>query len=200
MEAKKKNLSIERTVHVEHPNIICDSTKMQEVLTNIISNAVKYTPPGERVRIETDELPCEKEDCIYIRTSVENTGIGMSEEFLPHLFDSFARERNTTDGKVAGSGLGMAIVKSLVDLMGGTIEVESKLGRGTKFTVTVPHKLASEKYYEKKALPAAMEDADFSGGRILLAEDNELNAEIAAMLLSRRWALRSTVRRTESSA
>ncbi len=186
MEAKKKDLTIERTVHVEHPDIICDSTKMQEVLTNIISNAVKYTPPGGRVRIETDELPCEKEGYIYIRTSVEDTGIGMSKEFLPHLFDSFSRERNTTDCKVAGSGLGMAIVKSLVDLMGGTIEVESELGKGTKFTVTVPHKLANAEYYEKKTLPSSQtEKADFSGKRVLLAEDNELNAEIAIAFLER---------------
>ena len=183
MEAKKKNLTIEHTVKVDHPHIICDSTKMQEILTNIISNAVKYTPPGGKVTIDTQELPCDREGYINIRTIVADTGIGMSKEFLPHLFDSFVRERNTTAAKVAGSGLGMAIVKSLVDLMGGTIEAESELGKGTKFTVTIPHKIAAPEYYEKRSLLEAVEGINFSGKRILLAEDNDLNAEIAIAIL-----------------
>ena len=183
MEAKRKNLTIEHTVKVKHPHIICDSTKMQEILTNIISNAVKYTPPGGKVTIDTQELPCDREGYINIRTIVADTGIGMSKEFLPHLFDSFVRERNTTAAKVAGSGLGMAIVKSLVDLMDGTIEAESELGKGTKFTVTIPHKIAAAEYYEKRSLLEAMEGINFSGKRILLAEDNDLNAEIAIAIL-----------------
>ena len=156
---------------------------MQEILTNIISNAVKYTPPNGRITIITRELPCEREGYIRVATSVEDTGIGMSRDFLPHLFDSFSRERDTTTAKVSGSGLGMAIVKSLVDLMGGTLEVESELGKGTRFTVTVPHKIADAAYYEKKRLSAISAEADFTGKRILLAEDNELNAEIATLIL-----------------
>ena len=183
MEAKRKNLTITRRVEVEHRHIVCDKTKMQEILTNIISNAVKYTPPGGKIRIETIELPCEREGYVTIQTSVEDTGIGMSKEFLPQLFDSFSRERNTTAAKVAGSGLGMAIVKSLVDLMGGTIEVESELGKGSKFTVTIPHKIVDEAYYEKQMLEKSAQHADFSGKHILLAEDNELNAEIAITIL-----------------
>ena len=183
MEARKKNLTITHDVQVEHPNIICDRTKMQEILTNIISNAVKYTPPNGRITIITRELPCEREGYIRVATSVEDTGIGMSRDFLPHLFDSFSRERDTTTAKVSGSGLGMAIVKSLVDLMGGTLEVESELGKGTRFTVTVPHKIADAAYYEKKRLSAISAEADFTGKRILLAEDNELNAEIATLIL-----------------
>ena len=156
---------------------------MQEILANIISNAVKYTPSDGKIIIKTIELPCEKEGYIKIQTSVEDTGIGMSKEFLPYLFDSFSRERDTTAARVSGSGLGMAIVKSLVDLMEGTIEVESELGKGTKFTVTIPHKIANAEYYEKKTLSASMKDVDFSGKHILLAEDNELNAEIAIAIL-----------------
>lgn len=102
------------------------------------------TPPGGTIRIDTRELPCDRDGYINIETVVTDTGIGMSEEFLPHLFDSFSRERDTTMAKVAGSGLGMAIVKSLVDLMGGTITVESEPGKGTRFSVTVPHKIADE--------------------------------------------------------
>lgn len=183
MEAIRKHLTFEHIVQVEHPHIICDSTKMQEILTNIISNAVKYTPPGGKVTVFTQELPCDREGYINIQTVVEDTGIGMSAEFLPHLFDSFSRERDTTTARVAGSGLGMAIVKSLVELQGGTIEVESELGKGSKFSVTVPHKLASAEYYEKKVLADHMDHVDFSGKHILLAEDNELNAEIAIAIL-----------------
>lgn len=183
MEARKKQLTIEHIVDVQHPNIICDSTKMQEILTNIISNAVKYTPPGGKVTIRTRELPDERDGYIRIETSVEDTGIGMSKEFLPKLFDSFSREYDTTAAKVSGSGLGMAIVKSLVDLMDGTIHVESELGRGSTFTVTIPHKLAEKKYYEKKGCTAAGSGVDFTGKHVLLAEDNDLNAEIAIALL-----------------
>ena len=180
-EAKRKNLIIEHIVNVQHVNIMCDRTKMQEVLTNIISNAVKYTPAGGKVSIITRELPAGREGYVNIETAVQDTGIGMSEEFLPHLFDSFSRERNTTAARVSGSGLGMSIVKSLVDLMGGTVTVESALGKGTKFTVTVPHKLASAEYYTQK--PKLAEKVDFGGKRILLAEDNDLNAEIATVIL-----------------
>ena len=183
MEAQKKNLTIEHYVNVQHRDIICDKTKMQEILTNIISNAVKYTPPGGKITITSDELPDERDGYIKIRTAVEDTGIGMSKEFLPHLFDSFTRERDTTSAKVAGTGLGMAIVKSLVDLMGGSVDVESEVGKGTKFTVTVPHKIAPPEYYAKKSSNEVSEKVEFSGKHILLAEDNDLNAEIAILLL-----------------
>ena len=184
VEAKKKNLTFEHVVNVQHTHIMVDATKMHEIFTNLMSNAVKYTPPGGKVSIYTEELPCEREGYVCIRSDITDTGIGMSREFLPHLFDSFSRERNTTAGKVVGTGLGMAIVKSLVDLMGGTIEVESELGKGTTFSVTLTHRLADEHYYEKKTLKdEAEKDSDFSGRHILLAEDNELNAEIAMVIL-----------------
>ena len=185
VEARKKKLTLTCETQVEHSHILCDSTKLQELFTNLISNAVKYTPPGGKVTIRTRELPFDREGWVRFQTEVEDTGIGMSAEFLPHLFDSFSRERNTTAARVAGSGLGMAIVKSLVELMGGTIEVESALGQGSKFTVTIPHKVADSRYYEKKELGHTAEQKDFSGKRILLAEDNELNAEIAAAILKK---------------
>ncbi len=182
-EARKKNLNFVRKVNVQHTHILCDTTKLQEVFTNLISNAVKYTPPGGTVTMTTDELPCDREDWCCIRSVIEDTGIGMSKEFLPQLFDSFSRERNTTMGKIGGSGLGMSIVKALVELMGGTIEVESELGKGTKFTVTLWHPIVDTEAYNRQMQPAADIAVDFRGRRILLAEDNELNAEIAIALL-----------------
>ena len=182
-EAKRKNLTMTYSVDVIHNHIMCDKTKLQELLTNLVSNAVKYTPEGGSVSVMIRELPSEKPGYVCLRTEVADTGIGMSPEFLPHLFDSFSRERNTTAGKVAGSGLGMAIVKSLVELMGGTITVESTVGKGTTFTVTLFHKLADEAYYTRQERIEAVHRADFSGKRILLAEDNDLNAEIATAIL-----------------
>ncbi len=182
-EAAKKGITIKCETNVEHQHIMCDKTKLQEVLTNLVSNAVKYTPSGGTITISTNELPCDRECYVRYRTAIRDTGIGMSDEFLPHLFDSFSRERDTTAAKVAGSGLGMAIVKSLVDLMDGTIDVRSKLGEGTEFVVTIPHRLADAEYYEKKRLHESVESADFSGRHVLLAEDNELNAEIAVAIL-----------------
>ncbi len=182
-EARKKDLTFQHIVEVKTPHILCDRTKIQELLTNLISNAVKYTPPGGTITIHTRNLPFDRPGYALIETAVQDTGIGMSQEFLPHLFDSFSRERDTTMGKVAGSGLGMAIVKSLVDLMGGTITVESELGKGSTFTVVIPHKIASAEYYQKKALDETADRFDLAGRRILLAEDNELNAEIAVAIL-----------------
>lgn len=182
-EAKKKDLTITHSVEVEHSHIICDRTKLQELLTNLISNAVKYTPPGGTITISTRELPCDREGYVCFETKVADTGIGMSKEFLPHLFDSFSRESDTTTARVAGSGLGMAIVRSLVELMDGTIDVQSELGKGTTFTVTLFHKIAEEEYYRKRPSSESAVNVDFSGKRVLLAEDNELNAEIAITLL-----------------
>lgn len=181
--AEKKGLSIVQSIHVEHSNIMCDKTKLEEIFTNLISNSVKYTPAGGQIKVSVQELPCEKEGYACFRTEVEDNGIGMSKEFLPHLFDSFARERNTTIGKVAGTGLGMAIVKGLVELMGGSIEVASELGKGTKFTITLTHKIVDAAYYREMTTSAARENVDFTGKHVLLAEDNDLNAEIAAAML-----------------
>ncbi|MGN0438778.1 MAG: ATP-binding protein [Lachnospiraceae bacterium] len=182
-QAKEKNITLKGDVDVEHANILCDIVKEREILTNLISNAIKYTPAGGQVQVNVREIPSNREGYVVYRTVVEDNGIGISKDFLPYIFDSFSRERNTTQGKVAGTGLGMAIVKALVELMNGTIEVESELGVGTKFILTIPHKIAQSVYYdapEKKAVPNQI---IFSGRRILLAEDNDLNAEIAIEFL-----------------
>lgn len=183
-EASKKNIELNIIVNVEHKHIITDSTKMQEILSNLISNAIKYTPEGGKVLIDVRELPYDKEGYTLIQTKVSDTGIGMSEEFLPSLFELFTRERNTTLSKITGTGLGMAIVKNLVDLMNGSIEVESELGKGSTFTITIPHKIANKDYTNRNIESSNEFDIDFKGKRVLLAEDNELNAEITTTILS----------------
>ena len=183
-EASRKNIEFNIIVNVEHKHIIVDSTKMQEILSNLISNAIKYTSAGGKVTIDTKELPYDKEGYVLIQTKVSDTGIGMSEEFLPSLFELFTRERNTTLSKIPGTGLGMAIVKNFVDLMNGSIEVESELGKGSTFTITIPHKIANKDYTNRNIKDSNECDIDFMGKRILLAEDNELNAEITTTILS----------------
>lgn len=183
-EASKKNIELNKIVNVDHKHIITDSTKMQEILSNLISNAIKYTSAGGKVTIDTRELPYDKEGYVLIQTKVSDTGIGMSEEFLPSLFELFTRERNTTLSKIPGTGLGMAIVKNFVDLMNGSIEVESELGKGSTFTITIPHKIANKDYTNRNIESSNEFDIDFMGKRILLAEDNELNAEITTTILS----------------
>lgn len=183
-EASRKNIELNRIVNVEHKHIIVDSTKMQEILSNLISNAIKYTSAGGKVTIDTKELPYDKEGYVLIQTKVTDTGIGMSEEFLPSLFELFTRERNTTLSKIPGTGLGMAIVKNFVDLMNGSIEVESELGKGSTFTITIPHKIANKDYTNRNIESSNEFDINFMGKRILLAEDNELNAEITTTILS----------------
>ncbi len=184
-ETRKKQLHLVRMSRVEHPHVLCDRTKLQEIFTNLVSNAVKYTPAGGTVTVTTREMPCDRAGYVCICTEVEDTGIGMSQDYLPHLFEEFSREKNSTAGSVMGTGLGMPIVKRLVELMGGTIAVSSELGKGSRFTVTIPHKVANAADYMEKAAPAAEQKVDFHGKRILLAEDNDLNAEIAVLMLEK---------------
>ncbi|MDO4459368.1 MAG: ATP-binding protein [Clostridia bacterium] len=184
-EARKKNIDLTYDIDVNHEVIICDETKIKEIVSNLVSNAIKYTPEGGKVSVHASELPCDKEGYAKICTVVSDNGIGMSGEFLPHIFDSFSRERNTTMGKVSGTGLGMSIVKKLVDLMHGTIEVESTPGVGTTFTVCYDLRIADEAVFSH--IPDE-QDADvgfmLKGKRILLAEDNDLNAEIVMEILA----------------
>ena len=185
-EAKKKNITYHFRMNVEHGHILTDITKVKEILVNILSNAIKYTPDGGSVMVNVDELPCDEPGYMIVRTRVSDTGIGMSKEYLTKIFESFTREQNTTKSKIAGSGLGMSIVKKYVDLLGGTIEVESELGKGSTFTVTLKHKIADESYYEKKYAENPVTGSEILEGRkILLAEDNDLNAEIAEAILER---------------
>ena len=185
-EAKKKNLALHYTINVEHEHILTDTTKVKEIFVNILGNAIKYTPPGGSVIMSVDELPCNEPGYIIVRNRVSDTGIGMSEDFLTEIFEAFTREQNTTKSKIAGTGLGMSIVKKYVDLLGGTIEVESELGKGSTFTVTLKHKIADESYYVKKHLEESGISREILKDRsILLVEDNDLNAEIAAVILER---------------
>ncbi|MDO4483691.1 MAG: ATP-binding protein [Clostridia bacterium] len=178
----EKQLTFSVDVDVQHDFVYCDITKIREVFINLLSNACKYTNPGGSVTMRIEEIAPIREGWVTFRTVVSDTGIGMSEEFLPHVFEEFTRENTTTDAKVEGTGLGMPIVKRLVSLMGGTIEVESKKGVGTAVTVILSHRIA-----EAGDCTAQTEmDADpalFEGKRILLAEDNDLNAEIATEIL-----------------
>lgn len=185
-EAEKKNLALHYTISVEHEHILTDVTKVKEILVNILSNAIKYTPAGGSVMVDVDELPCDESGYMIARTRVRDTGIGMSQEYLTKIFDAFTREQNTTKSKIAGSGLGMSIVKKYVDLLGGTIDVESELGKGSTFTVTLKHRIADESYYVNKHIEEPGTGSEILEGRnILLAEDNDLNAEIAEAILER---------------
>ena len=183
-EAKKKNLLLQYTINVEHENILTDTTKVKEIFVNILSNAIKYTSSGGSVKVSVDELPCDEDGYMMVRTRVSDTGIGMSQEYLTNIFEAFTREQNTTKSKIAGTGLGMSIVKKYVDLLGGTINVESELGKGSTFTVTLKHRIADESYYVKKYIEESGTGSEILEGRnILLAEDNDLNAEIAEAIL-----------------
>ena len=185
-EAKKKNIALHYTINVEHEHILTDATKVKEIFVNILSNTMKYTTSGGSVMINVDELPCSEPGYMIVRTRVSDTGIGMSQEYLTNIFEAFTRERNTTKSKIAGTGLGMSIVKKYVELLGGTIDVESELGKGSTFTVTLKHKIADENYYVKNYAENPETYSEILKDRkILLAEDNDLNAEIAEAILER---------------
>ena len=185
-EAKKKNIAFTYTMNVEHDHVLTDITKVKEIFVNILSNAMKYTPAGGSVMVNVEELPCDEPEYMIARTRISDTGIGMSQEYLTKIFEAFTREQNTTKSKIAGTGLGMSIVKKYVELLGGTIDVESELGTGSAFTVTLKHKIADESCYAKKHVEELGTGSEILNGRhILLAEDNDLNAEIAETILER---------------
>ena len=183
-KARKKNIALHYTMNVEHEHVLTDVTKVKEILVNILSNAIKYTPAGGSVMVYVDELPCDESGYMIVRIRISDTGIGMSQDYLTKIFEAFTREKNTTKSKIAGTGLGMSIVRKYVDLLGGTIDVESELGKGSTFTVTLKHRIADERYYVKKHIEESGTGNEILEGRnILLAEDNELNREIAVFLL-----------------
>lgn len=183
-DIQKKKIQYSEDAHVPHKFAYCDKTKLEEIYLNIVSNAIKYTPDGHAIRVEIHELPSEDEKMACYRFVCEDTGIGMSADYLPHIFDEFSREHTTTENKVVGTGLGLPIVKSLIEQMGGTIRVESTQGVGTKFTVDLALTLATrEEVYPSAETLAEAGHEILKGRRILLAEDNELNAEIAMELL-----------------
>ena len=179
----EKNIEFTHDDLVVHHNVYCDPTKMREVFMNLLSNAYKYTKPGGKVHVRLRELPSNREGYAFFETSVSDTGVGMSAEFLAHIFEEFSRENTSTANKIEGTGLGMPIVKRLVELMGGKIRVSSEKGVGTTFVVTLPHRIADE-IEDAEPENVVADETVFEGKRILLAEDNDLNAEIAEEILT----------------
>lgn len=180
----KKSLEYQCSLNVVHDQILCDKTKMEEIILNVVSNSIKYTNPHGKITVSIDELASEDEKNADYKVVVEDNGIGMSQDYLPHIFEEFSREHTSTETRVAGTGLGLPIVKSLVDRMGGTIEVESEEGKGTRFIMKFSFPVSLENQVrekEKQNIPDITEKLE--GKRILLAEDNELNAEIAETVL-----------------
>ena len=180
----KKSLEYQCSLNVVHDQILCDKTKMEEIILNVVSNSIKYTNPHGKITVSIYELDSEDEKNENYKVVVEDNGIGMSQDYLPHIFEEFSREHTSTETRVAGTGLGLPIVKSLVDRMGGTIEVESEEGKGTRFIMKFSFPVSLENQVrekEKQNIPDITEKLE--GKRILLAEDNELNAEIAETVL-----------------
>jgi len=182
-QADSKGQTLTVTTQLQYPYIYVDIPHMTEVCTNLVSNAVKYTGAGGTIRCDVTQKPGEKESWCNMVITVADNGIGMSQEFQKHIFEPFERERTSTISKVEGSGIGMGIVKKLVGLMGGTVEVESKIGVGSTFTVTIPCRIASEEETQAKRETGPSDQKSLCGVKILLAEDNDLNAEIATELL-----------------
>ena len=180
----KKSLEYQCSLNVVHDQILCDKTKMEEIILNVVSNSIKYTNPHGKITVSIDELDSEDEKNADYKVVVEDNGIGMSQDYLPHIFEEFSREHTSTETRVAGTGLGLPIVKSLVDRMGGTIEVESEEGKGTRIIMKFSFPVSSENQVreeEKQNIPDITEK--LKGKQILLAEDNDLNAEIAETVL-----------------
>ena len=182
-QADSKGQTLTVTTQLQYPYIYADIPHLTEVCTNLVGNAVKYTGAGGTIRCDVTQKPGEKEGWCDTVVTVADNGIGMSQEFQKHIFEPFERERTSTVSKVEGSGIGMGIVKKLVELMGGTVEVESKIGVGSTFTVTIPCRIASEEEIQAKREINPSDQKCLCGTRILLTEDNDLNAEIATELL-----------------
>ena len=187
---KRQRQTFTVNTHLQHENVLADPNRLNRVLMNILSNAVKYTPTGGHIRFEVDELPRNEHYARY-RFVVQDDGIGMSEAYQKTLFDPFTREERSGTNKVQGTGLGMAITKSIVDLMGGSIGVESATGKGTRFEVVLefPIDTKADTVQKAQALPEEEETTSpLSGMKFLCAEDNAINAEILEMLLEAKGA------------
>lgn len=182
-QADSKGQTLMVTTQLQYPYIYADIPHLTEICTNLVSNAVKYTGAGGTIRCNVTQKPGKKEGWCDTVVTVADNGIGMSQEFQKHIFEPFERERTSTVSKVEGSGIGMGIVKKLVGLMGGTVEVESRIGVGSTFTVTIPCRIASEDETQAKRETNPSDQKCLCGTRILLTEDNDLNAEIAVELL-----------------
>lgn len=182
-DVQAKKLQFTEKHEVIHKKLWLDATMIRQIVVNLLSNAVKYTPKGGKILYSIKELPSEREGYCYVQCIVKDNGIGMSKEFLPHIFEQFEREQTTTAGKVEGSGLGMAIVKRMLDMLGAQIKVESELGKGTTITVLFEHRYVENEAEGSEQKKQAYAADSFAGKRVLLAEDNNLNAEIAMAVL-----------------
>lgn len=182
-QADSKGQTLTVTAHLLYPYVYADIPHLTEVCTNLVSNAVKYTGAGGTIHCDVTQKPGKKEGWCDMVVTVADNGIGMSQEFQKHIFEPFERERTSTVSKVEGSGIGMGIVKKLVELMSGTVEVESKIGVGSTFTVTIPCRIVSGDETQAKRETNPSDQKCLCGTRILLTEDNDLNAEIAVELL-----------------
>ncbi len=178
----QKNIEFSKKVTVQHHYVFCDSIKIREIFINLLSNAYKYTEPGGKVDMTIEELPSDKAGYAIFKTTISDTGIGMPEDYLPHIFEEFIREKTVIGTKIEGTGLGMPIVKRLIDFLDGSIEVQSEKGVGSSFIVTLSHKIADKSKLVENTSVEIAHDL-FLNKRILLAEDNELNAEIAMEIL-----------------
>jgi CheY-like chemotaxis protein/anti-sigma regulatory factor (Ser/Thr protein kinase) len=184
--AEKKNVKFKFVRHdVENRYVYVDFLRMNQVLINVVSNAVKYTPSGGSVNVDISEVPSDREGYGMYQFVIKDTGIGMSSEYLKHLFDEFSRERTSTVSKQQGTGLGLAITKRIVDMMEGSIDVESKVGEGSKFTIRIPMRIQEnpEVVEQVRFVHSERESVSFEGFKVLVVEDNELNLEISRDVL-----------------
>lgn len=182
---KERGLTISTCCEIQHEYVYVDLVRVREIIINLISNSIKYSKVGGHIRTSMKEIPCSREGYATYEFEVEDDGIGMSKDYLPRIFESFVREKNFTESKIAGTGLGLPIVKKLVDLMGGTISVQSELGKGTLFRYTLSHRICTPEDFEAtRNGNSTVSDNVVVGKHILLAEDNDMNAEIADTLLT----------------
>ena len=181
-EISRKQLTVNRNVNIRHANVYCDALKIREIIMNLLSNAVKYTSEGGKIVLDIDEKPSARDGFMTLQIRVSDNGIGISKEYIPHIFDAFTRERSSSESGIIGTGLGLHIVKSFVDLMNGDISVESESGKGTCFTVEISCRKVPEEELQQQ-MEEQPENVSLAGRRFLLAEDNGLNAEIAMTIL-----------------
>ena len=181
-EISRKQLTVNRNVNIRHANVYCDALKIREIIMNLLSNAVKYTAEGGKIVLDIEEKPSAQDDFMTLQIRVSDNGIGISKEYIPHIFDAFTRERSSSESGIIGTGLGLHIVKSFVDLMNGDISVESESGKGTCFTVEISCRKVPEEELQQQ-MEEQPENVSLAGRRLLLAEDNGLNAEIAMTIL-----------------
>lgn len=181
-EILNKQLHVARNIEIQHADIYCDSLKIQEIIMNLVSNAIKYTPDGGRISVDIEEMEAIEKDSMILRIRVSDTGIGISQKYIPHIFEAFTREKNSSESGIMGTGLGLRIVKSFVDLMNGSVIVQSEPGKGSSFIIEIPCRIVPEEELIEQS-EQSMTETSLKHKRILLVEDNELNVEIARTIL-----------------